>query len=591
MLVRAFSLEMAKATKLISPYGDKLVDLTSPNEDLPALRDRASRLFSLQLSQRCLCDLELLATGAFSPLDRFMGKNDFESSVCDMRLGDGKVFPIPISLPVASDTRIKLDSDIVLCDSRNNPLAVMTVEEIYEWDRRDFSNHVLGTTDLQHPLNAEMRHWGDLNISGKLRVISLPKHFDFQGLRLTPQQTRAEFNELGNSNVVAFQTRNPLHRGHEEICRRAINDREATLLLHPSVGLTREGDVDAFTRVRCYEALIDNYFEKKGALLALVPLAMRMAGPREAVWHMLIRRNYGANHFIVGRDHASPGKASNGKPFYGSKAAQELALRCSDELGVKVLPYDEIGYLPNENRYAEISEIEQDATLFSMSGTKLRDEYLSTGERPPDWFVRPEVSDVLMQRFSPLNGQGVCIWFTGLSAAGKSTIAEILTVLLNEQGRNVTLLDGDIVRTHLSKGLGFSREDRDANVLRIGFVAAEVVKHGGVAVCAAISPFAAARGEVRDMFEAGRFVEVFVDTPIRVCEQRDVKGVYQKARRGELKNFTGIDDPYETPVDAEVVLDNVKCDAEENARKIMHYLVTHSIISAREKISSMNSVV
>jgi len=326
--------------------------------------------------------------------------------------------------------------------------------------------------------------------------------------------------------------------------------------------------------------LVDNYFDKADSLLALIPLAMRMAGPREALWHMLIRRNYGANHFIVGRDHASPGSDSNGKPFYEPLAAQELALQFSDELGVKVLVYDEMVYLPNEDRYEEVSKIEKSTAYFSLSGTKMRLDYLHTGEKLPGWFTRPEVAEILMQTYPPLHSDGVCVWFTGLSGAGKSTIAEILTILLNERGRSVTLLDGDVVRTHLSKGLGFSREDRDTNILRIGFVAAEIVRHRGLAICAAVSPYKATRNEVRGMFDNGRFIEVFVDTPLAVCEERDVKGMYSKARSGEIKGFTGIDDPYEPPAYAEIILDTVNHPAEDSARCVLDLLVKLGFVSA-----------
>lgn len=569
---------MTQSPKLISPYGEKLVDLMVSDEELSELRDRSHRLPSLQLSERDLCDLEMLATGAFSPLDRFMGKENFESSVQNMRLEEGSVFPIPVSLSISDVRDIKLDSDIALCDERNDLLAVMTVEEMFEWDRAEFSHSVLGTSDLRHPLNSEMHRRGNLNISGKLRVLSLPRHFDHRELRLTPQETRSKLDSLGNPNVVAFQTRNPLHRGHEEICRRAMFTANGTLLLHPTVGPTRAGDVDHFTRVRTYKALIENYFEKETALLSLVPLAMRMAGPREAVWHMIIRRNYGANHFIVGRDHASPGIDSKGDPFYDPAAAQEMAIQFSEEIGVKALTFDEMVYLPEKDRYEEVSAISESQKYYSMSGTHVREKYARTGQEPPDWYVRPEVADILSQAFPPLHKQGICIWFTGLSGAGKSTIAEILTILLNEQGRKVTLLDGDVVRTHLSKGLGFSREDRDANILRIGFVAAEVVRHGGVAICAAVSPYRAARNEVRRMFASDRFVEVFVDTPITLCEKRDVKGVYGKARRGEIKGLTGVDDPYEPPERAEIVLETEEHQAEENARNILEYLKTLGLI-------------
>lgn len=572
--------------QLISPFNRNLVDLVVDANERRGLQEHAGQLTSLQISERAQCDLELLATGAFSPLDRFMGCEDFDRSMSEMRLGDGHIFPIPVSLSVPDGTDIKLDAEIALRDSRNNLLAVMRVDEIYEWDHAEFARSVLGTSDLRHPLNSEMYRWGNLNISGELRVLSPPKHFDFQDLRLTPSQVRSRLEGLGSANVVAFQTRNPLHRGHEEMCRNASQAIDGALLVHPAVGMTKPGDVDFYTRVRTYKALIGNYFDKANSALALIPLAMRMAGPREALWHMLIRRNYGANHFIVGRDHASPGLDSNGKPFYEPLAAQELASQFSDELGVKVLMYDEMVYLPNEDSYQEISKIEKSTAFFSLSGTKMRADYLQTGEKLPAWFARSEVAEILMQRYPALHNDGACVWFTGLSGAGKSTVAEILTILLNEHGRSVTLLDGDVVRTNLSKGLGFGREDRDTNILRIGFVAAEIVRHRGLAVCAAVSPYKAARNEVREMFDAGKFVEVFVDTPLSVCEERDVKGMYSKARSGQIKGFTGIDDPYEAPDNPEIILDTVDHSAEENARMVLDHLVKLGFISSASEKDS-----
>ncbi|MBK8464406.1 MAG: bifunctional sulfate adenylyltransferase/adenylylsulfate kinase [Chloracidobacterium sp.] len=570
---------MSHSSKLVLPYCGRLVDLSVCNEEVIELQTRANRLPSIHLSKREICDLELLTTGAFSPLDRFMGKEDFEKSVRDMRLDNGIIFPLPVSLSVPEIRSVKLDADIALRDSRNDLLAVMTVEEIYEWDHAEFARLVLGTNDLRHPLISEFQRRGNVNISGKLRVPALTKHFDFRDLRLTPREVRSRLDCLGNENVVAFQTRNPMHRGHEEICRRAMSIAEATLLLHPTVGPTRSGDVDHFTRVRTYKEMIRKYFSDEKVLLSLIPLAMRMAGPREAVLHMIVRRNYGANHFIVGRDHASPGLDSKGNPFYVSTAAQELATQFSEEIGIKVLAFDEMVYLPEEDRYEEVPKLRGNQSYHSMSGTQIREKYIGEGQEPPDWYMRSEVAEILSEPYQQENG--ICVWFTGLSGAGKSTIAEILTKLLNDNGRKVTLLDGDMVRTNLSKGLGFSKEDRDLNILRIGFVAAEVVKHGGVAICAAISPYKVTRNEVRQMFAPDKFVEVFVDTPISVCELRDAKGNYAKARLGEISNFTGINDPYEVPEGAEIVLDTVKFEAVENAQRVLDYLSTKGLTSGK----------
>jgi sulfate adenylyltransferase len=566
--------------KLIPPYGDKLVNLLVSPEEADELKSYANRLPAIQVSERVVCDLELLATGGFSPLDRFMGQRDYQRVLDEMRLANGYVFPIPVTLPVEPSPEIKLDQDIAIRNAKNELLAVMTIEEIYAWDREEMAQKVFGTLDLRHPLVAEMSRWGPLNISGRLRVLNLPKHYDFRDLRLTPAQTRERLAAAGHKNVVAFQTRNPMHRVHEELTKRAIQSVDGTLLLHPVVGMTKPGDVDYFTRVRTYKALVSKYYDPDRVVLSLLPLAMRMAGPREAVWHMIIRRNYGANHLIVGRDHAGPGKDSTGKPFYGPYDAQEMAKKYSEEIGVKVVPFTMLVYLPDENRYEEISKIPSSARTASISGTQVREEYLSNGEKLPEWFTRPEVAEILGESYPPRHKQGVCIWFTGLSGSGKSTTAEILTQQLMEHGRQVTLLDGDVVRTHLSKGLGFSKEDRDINIRRIGFVAAEVVRHGGTAVCAAVSPYRATRGDVRRMTGDDQFIEVFVDTPLEVCEQRDHKGLYAKARRGEIKGFTGIDDPYEAPIHPEIRLDTVSRTPEENAKIILDYVIDQGFIRA-----------
>jgi sulfate adenylyltransferase len=461
----------------------------------------------------------------------------------------------------------------------------MVIEEIYEWKIDEVAQKVFGTQDLRHPLVAEMHRWGKLNISGRLQVLELPQHYDFQSLRLTPAETRARLESFGRPNVVAFQTRNPLHRAHEELTKRAVQEKDGVLLLHPVVGLTKPGDVDHFSRVRTYKALAERYYDPDRILLSLLPLAMRMAGPREALWHAIIRRNYGARYLIVGRDHASPGVDSTGKPFYGPYDAQDLVQRFSDELRVGVVPFAELVYLPEEGRYEEVSSVPADTPTLSISGTQVRESYLSSGIDLPDWFTRPEVAGILAEAYPPRYRQGVCVWFTGLSGAGKSTTAEILTVLLLEHGRQVTLLDGDVVRTHLSKGLGFDKEDRDTNIRRIGFVAAEIVRHGGVAMCAAVSPYRATRNDVRNMVGTEHFVEVFVDTPIEECERRDIKGMYAKARRGEIKGFTGIDDPYESPRHAEITLDTVSHTPEENARAILNYLTQRGFVRTHAQVA------
>lgn len=563
---------------LISPYGGELVDLMVPKEDLADARAYASTLPSLQISPRAVCDLEMLATGAFSPLKQFMGEADFRGVVSEMRLADGTLFPMPVTLPVPADAGLAVGTDIALRDSMNDLLAIMTIEELYPWDPAVFAQHVLGTQDSKHPLVNEMSRWGRLNAAGKLRVLQLPRHYDFQDLRRTPAETREVLAERGRHNVVAFQTRNPLHRAHEELTKRATAEVDGVLLLHPVVGMTKPGDVDHFTRVRTYKALAQNHYDPDRIVLSLLPLAMRMAGPREALWHAIIRRNHGVNHFIVGRDHAGPGADSTGKPFYGPYDAQEMVRTYQDEIGVKMVPFSELVYLPEEDRYEETSKLQPGAKTANISGTQVREQYLAKGQLLPSWFTRPETAEILAEAYPPRHRQGLCIWLTGLSGSGKSTTAAVLSVLLLEAGRQVTELDGDVVRTHLSKGLGFSREDRDTNILRIGFVASEIARHGGTVMCAAVSPYRATRDAVRAMMDEDQFIEVYVDTPLSVCEERDVKGMYAKARRGEIKEFTGISDPYEAPLSPEITLDTVGHTPEENARRIMRELAKRGFV-------------
>ena len=565
---------MSKAN-LIPPYGGNLVNLVATGAEREQLLARASKLPSIKITMRNLCDLELLATGGFSPLNTFMGKADYERVLHEMRLADGTLWPLPITLTADPKELPTVGEDLVLRNSNNDVIAIMTLDEVFHWDAGTEAALAYGSTDAKHPMVSEMARWSKVCITGPLKVINLPKYYDFVELRRTPADVRSMLEEMGNDNVVAFQTRNPLHRIHEELTKRAAAQVEGSLIIHPVVGMTKPGDVDHYTRVRIYKALVDNYYDKNKTTLSLLPLAMRMAGPKEAVLHAIIRRNHGANHFIVGRDHAGPGKDSTGKLFYGPYDAQEMMKQYEAEIGVKMIPFEELLYLPDEDRYVEAKDVPQGANVLNISGTQVRDDYLAKGKLLPEWFTRPETAEILREMYPPRNKQGYCIWFTGLSGSGKTATTQVLTSLLLERGREVAILDGDVVRTHLSKGLGFSKEDRDTNILRIGFVAGEIVHAGGIVICAAISPYRATRQEARKMV-GENFVEIFMDTPVEVCEQRDVKGLYAKARQamvdGKPMGFTGVDDPYEPPVSPEISLKGSGVSPEDNARQIIAYL-------------------
>ena len=565
--------------RLIEPYGGELVDLLVPREELVEKTNYANSLPYVQVSPRVECDLELLAIGAFSPLCGFMNRADYQSVLDTMRLTDGTLFPMPITLPIEPRDDIKQGMEIALRDSKNNILAIQTVEDMYEWDLPETALKVFGKFDTRHPIIAEMHGWGKVNIAGSLEVLQLPPHLDFAELRRTPVETRRVLESYGHGNVVAFQTRNPLHRVHEALTKRAAANIDGVLLLHPVVGMTQPGDVDHYTRVRVYKSLIENYYETDRSLLSLLPLAMRMGGPREAIWHAIIRRNYGANHLIVGRDHAGPGPDSNGDPFYRPYDAQDLVMEYADEVGVRPVPFTEMVYLEDEDRYEESSKLPSGAKVRRISGTQVREDYLGKGVPLPSWFSRPEVANILAGTYPPRHRRGVCLWFTGLSGSGKSTTAEHIVNLLLEKGRNVTVLDGDVVRTHLSKGLGFSKEDRDTNIQRIGYVASEIVRHGGMVICAAISPYRATRQDVRNMVGEG-FLEIHMATPLEFVETHDVKGLYAMARRGEIKGFTGIDDPYEMPLNPEITLTAVDTSAEENAQLVVDHLIEMGFVLA-----------
>ncbi len=559
-------------TELIAPYGGELRELYLIESLAVTVKAQSRDWPSWDLSPRQLCDIELLLNGSFSPLGGFMTRRDYEPVVRDTRLADGTLWPIPITLDItqAFADRLSEGLQIALRDPTGVLIAVLEVKDIWTPDRRAEAIAVFGTDDLTHPgVNHLLQRSNPVYVSGPLRGVAAPTHYDFRHLRYTPRELRERFRKLGWRRIVAFQTRNPIHRAHRELTLRAAHQTESNLLLHPVVGMTRPGDVDHYTRVRCYEHVLKHYPEHTTAL-SLLPLAMRLAGPREAVWHAIIRRNYGCSHFIVGRDHAGPGKDSRGKEFYGPYEAQELVSRFQSELGIEMVPFREMVYVQNLDKYVSTDETRPGQTVLTISGTELR-RRLQEGTEIPAWFSYPEVVDELRRTHPPRYRQGFTVFFTGLSGAGKSTLANaVLVRLLERVARRVTLLDGDVVRKHLSSELGFSREHRDLNILRIGFVASEIVKNGGIALCAPIAPFSETRRRVREMVEPyGGFIEVYVSTPLEVCEQRDRKGLYAKARAGLIKEFTGVSDVYEVPVSPQLVIDTREVTPDMAANEII----------------------
>lgn len=569
---------------VLAPYGGTHVNLMVDAATAAELKGHSRDFLSWDLSPRQLCDLELLLNGGFSPLCGFMARADYESVCRDMRLVNGTLWPIPVVLDVsdAFARSIRSGTRVALRDPEGVMLAVLTVTDVWQPDRTAEAEQVYGTADPEHPgVDLLMQPTGDrFYLGGTVEGLHLPAHHDFLGLRHTPEELRALFRRRGWRQVVAFQTRNPMHQAHFHMTLQAARAHGANLLIHPATGLTKPGDVDHFCRVRCYRALLPRYPQGL-AELSLLPLAMRMAGPREAVWHAIIRRNYGCSHMIVGRDHAGPGSNGSGtRTFYEPHAAQELVRRHEAELGVRMVPFSQMVYAPRLQRHLPLADVPSGVGTLELSGTELR-RRLHDGREIPDWFTFPEVAAELRHNYPARTEQGFTVFFTGLSGSGKSTLAGVLlTRLLEIGGRPVTLLDGDIVRKHLSSELGFSREHRNLNILRIGFVATEITKNFGIAICAPIAPYDSIRKEVREQISRrGGFILIYVSTPLEVCEQRDRKGLYAKARAGLLKEFTGISDPYEVPADADLILDTTHQTVEECCDKILHHLQREGYLS------------
>ncbi|MBL9060074.1 MAG: bifunctional sulfate adenylyltransferase/adenylylsulfate kinase [Mangrovicoccus sp.] len=567
----------------MTPLHSPIPELYVSPESAQKLKIEAGNMPSWDLSARQVCDLELLMNGGFAPLKGFLTEADYDGVVDDMRLADGALWPMPITLDVTEKFAEGLEpgTDIALRDAEGVILAIMHVTDKWVPNKAKEAEKVFGADDPAHPAVWYLHNVaGPVYLGGPVTGLQQPLHYDFRARRDTPNELRAYFRKMGWRKVVAFQTRNPLHRAHQELTFRAAREAQANLLIHPVVGMTKPGDVDHFTRVRCYEAVLDKY-PAATTTMSLLPLAMRMAGPREAVWHGLIRKNFGVTHFIVGRDHAGPGANSQGKDFYGPYDAQDLFRQHEAEMGIEMVDFKHMVYVQERAQYEPADEIEPGVTVLNISGTELR-RRLREGLEIPEWFSFPEVVTELRRTSPPRSKQGFTVFFTGFSGSGKSTIANALMVKLMEMGgRPVTLLDGDLVRKHLSSELGFSKEHRDINIKRIGYVASEITKNGGIAICAPIAPYAATRQAVRQMVEAyGAFVEVHVATTIEECEKRDRKGLYKLAREGKIKEFTGISDPYDVPESPEVRLETEGNDVDYCAQQVLLKLESMGLIGA-----------
>ena len=554
------------------PHGGELKDLYLTEAAAEKEQTKAGEYLSWDLTGRQLCDLDLLTNGAFSPLDGFLTKAEFDSVCKDMRLPSGVLWPMPICLDVSQEfgDQLKKGTRIALRDPEGVLLATMDVEDIYTPDKAMEAKTVYGTNDDTHPGVAYLNNTaGPVYVGGRVYGIEPQTHYDFKLLRDTPSELRGRFRKLGWRRIVAFQTRNPLHRAHQELTFRAAKEVQANLLIQPVVGLTKPGDINHFTRVRCYEHVLDEYPEQT-TTLSLLNLAMRMAGPREAIWHAIIRKNYGCTHFIVGRDHAGPGDDKDGNPFYGPYEAQELFTKHEEELDIAMVPFKMMVYVENKAQYVPADETEKDDKVLNISGTEFR-RRLHEGLEIPEWFSYAKVVAELRRAHPPKDKQGFTVFFTGLSGSGKSTIANALMVKLLEDGRRpVTLLDGDVVRKHLSSELSFSKEHRDLNIQRIGYVASEITKNGGIAICAPIAPYATTRRWVRDLINPlGGFIEIHVATSLEECERRDRKGLYKLARDGKIKEFTGISDPYDVPENPELAIQTEELTPDLAAHRIL----------------------
>jgi sulfate adenylyltransferase len=518
----------------------------------------------ITLDERNLNDLEMFFLGAFDPLQGYNTFENFNSIVTHGCLEDGTIWPIPFVLPVPeclltkNNNSVSTHSNVFLNvrDVLGTIVARVSVVDCYKVNIDVYGQLLLETSDTNHPFMDYLHnnHRDSVYVGGNITPICPIKHFDFIQYRQNTKQVKDMIRHDHWDAVIGFQTRNPMHKSHFELTRQAVSEVQkeletsntssarVLLLITPSCGVTQPGDIDSATRIRCYQKILPYYKDLYNidVKLVVLPLTMRMAGPKEALWHALIRQNFGCTHFIIGRDHAGPScLQKNGKSFYEPYAAHALLKSFATKLKIIPILSMNMVYVPDKKQYVQENLLPPNASYEQLSGTKFRTA-LQNREPIPEWFSFPTVLEELKKVYHPRYQQGFCIYFTGLPCSGKSTLAKAVSARLEEresENRHVSILDADIVRLHLSRGLGYSKQDRSVNVQRIGYVASLITYHYGIVLVANIAPYAADRLSNRRLITnaGGGYIEVYVSTPLSICQTRDVKQHYKNARLGVLK--------------------------------------------------------
>jgi sulfate adenylyltransferase len=557
---------------LITPYGGELKSLMATPERIAEIKQEVLNLPSLDLSWKQICELELLLNGALSPLTGYMNQAERHSVLSGMKLPDGLFWPRPVMLVVSEKAAQNLAAGqtVALRDSEGVMPAILHISEV--WPADPEAEMALAEASGV-PLARTQAEAGQFYVGGRLEGVTLPPRHDFLNLRLTPAEMREQFARLGWRKVMAYQPSQALHRPQYEFLLRTAMQQEANLLIHAVAGSDPVLESGHFALVRACQALMPR-LPASTSMLALNPMTPWAAGPRKTLLKAIMARNYGCSQLVTGGETVleslhkeSSQRRGQDTPNLSSDTVYAVA---KESLGVTLLPFPRMVYVEDRDEWLPEETVPADTRSESMSGAELT-RRLMQNIKVPEWFSFPEVLDEMRKAYPPRKQQGFTVFFTGLSGSGKSTIARALTVRLMEMGgRRVSLLDGDIVRTHLSSELGFSKAHRDINIRRIGFVASEITKHGGTAICAPIAPYQATRRAVRSMIEEwGGFLEIHVSTSVEVCEGRDRKGLYAKARAGLIPEFTGVSDPYEIPENAELTIDTTRYSVEEAVQMIV----------------------